>query len=235
MNQNFLEEETSINLLGNWDDPYANLLSDAWLDSLAMRHKLPDEIRFLNGMSGKKYRYLINNLIEKIPNARYLEIGTWQGSTTCAALYGNSCKIVCVDNWSETMQGVHARAGFQENIKKVLSDKIEFSFIEDDFNNINFTDLGKFNVYLYDGAHGEKDQYNGVVKVQPALDDTYFLIVDDWNGPDVRKGTLDAIRDLNQTIVAQIDIITRRDGQHPILHSQYSDWHNGYFIALIKK
>jgi hypothetical protein len=229
------QEETSLNLSGEWDSPEATLLSDALFDALAMRHKLPEEIKFLNGMSGRKYRYLINNLVQNTPNARYLEVGSWQGSTACSAMYGNNCTAVCIDNWSETMQGVHAKEGFLHNTGSIMTPDINFKFIEEDFKNVDFTSLGKFNIYLYDGAHSEKDQYDGIVRAQPALDDTYFLIVDDWNGGGVQKGTLDAIADLGQTVVARIDIITRWDGVHPVDHSQFSDWHNGYFIAVIKK
>ena len=233
--EHFIPEETSLSLSGDWDSPEANLLSDALFDSLAMRHKLPDSVKTLNGMSGRKYRYLINNLMQSLDNARYLEVGSWQGSTACSAMYGNDCTAVCIDNWSETMQGVHAKEGFLRNTGNIMTPDIDFKFIEDDFKNVDFTNLGKFNVYLYDGAHGEKDQYDGIVRAQPALEDTYYQIVDDWNGPEVQKGTLDALRDLGNTIVARIDILTRRDGVHPILHSQYSDWHNGYFIAVVKK
>ena len=43
----------------------------------------------------------------------------------------------------------------------------------------------------------EQHQYQGVSIAQPALDDTYVLIVDDWNFIQVRKGTFSAIKDLN--------------------------------------
>jgi hypothetical protein len=232
---NTTPEETSLSLSGEWDSKESNLLSDALFDSLAMRHKLPDSVKHINGMSGRKYRYLINNLVQATPDARYLEVGSWQGSTACSAMYGNKCKSVCIDNWSAMMQGVHAKAGFEQNVNSIMSPDIDFEFIEDDFNNVDFNNLGKFNIYLYDGAHEEKDQYDGIVKALPALDDIFTLIVDDWNGEQVRRGTLNAIQDMGLTIISRIDIITRWDGVHPVSHSQNSDWHNGYFIAVISK
>jgi hypothetical protein len=229
------EEETSLSLSGEWDSEEAVRLSEALFDALAMTHKLPNSIKYLPGMSGSKYRYLINNLVQNTPDARYLEVGSWKGSTACSAMYGNKVTAVCIDDWSETMQGVHARDDFLKNTNAVKTDDINFTFIESDFNKVNFETLGKFNIYLYDGSHAEADQYNGITRAQPALDDVYTLIVDDWNGPDSQNGTLKALADLGQTIVARIDIITRRDGQHPILHSENSDWHNGYCIAVVKK
>ena len=85
------EEETSILLDGDFDqDSYSKNLKISFFKSLAMVTKLPDEIKFMPGMSGKKYRYLINNFVSLTKDSRYLEIGTWTGSTVCAALYGNN-------------------------------------------------------------------------------------------------------------------------------------------------
>ena len=65
-----------------------------------------------------------------------------------------------------------------------------------DFRAVDFNGLGRFNVYLFDGPHERDDQYDGVKLAQPALDEEFVLIVDDWNWPAVRAGTLDAVRDL---------------------------------------
>jgi hypothetical protein len=62
---------------------------------------LPDEVRQIEGMSGQKYRLLINQLVGSISDARYLEIGSLAGSTAAAALYGNRVRALCIDNWSE--------------------------------------------------------------------------------------------------------------------------------------
>ena len=55
----------------------------------------------VDGMSGLKYRYFINTLVGAVPNARYLEIGSWAGSTLCAAIHGNKVTAVAVDDWSQ--------------------------------------------------------------------------------------------------------------------------------------
>ena len=31
----------------------------------------------IDGMSGKKYRFFINNLVRTVANPRYLEVGSW--------------------------------------------------------------------------------------------------------------------------------------------------------------
>lgn len=225
-------EETSIQLFGDWDSPEADRLSSAFFNSIGMYHKLPDSIRYMSGMSGKKYRYLINNLVELTPDARYLEVGSWRGSTACSAIYGNTVKATCVDNWSD-FGG--PKVDFLNNINNAKNDNVDFTFIENDFRKIDYSSIGKYNIYMFDGPHSEQDQYDGVYMAQEALDDTYILIVDDYNQPEVRQGTQNALKDLEQTIVAQINVFTLQEGYNPKLYDQYSDWHNGYFIGVIRK
>ena len=239
-------EETSIKLDGNFDqNSYSKNLKLALFKSLAMDTKISDEIKFMSGMSGRKYRYLINNLVSSINNPRYLEIGSWAGSTVCSALYGNEAKAVCIDNWlkfetEEYLKKVYntkdQKKEFEINTKKIITEKIDFKFIESDFRKVNFNHLGKFNIYCYDALHDENSQYDGISLVQPALDDVFILIIDDWNWPEVRKGTLDALNNLKIDIISKIEIRTTQDDNMPkIFVGQYSEWHNGYFIAVCGK
>ena len=242
------KEETSILLDGDFDkNSYSKNLKLSLLQALAMNTKISDEIKFMSGMSGKKYRYLINHLVCLTENPRYLEIGSWAGSTVCSALYGNKAKAVCIDNWlkfdtEEYVKKVYntkdQKREFEENIKKVLktSKNIDFKFIESDFRKVNYTELGNFNIYCYDALHDEKSQYEGISIVQPALDDVFTLIIDDWNWQEVRKGTLKALDDLKISIISKVEVKTTQDNTMPKLFlGQYSDWHNGYFIAVCKK
>ena len=100
---------------------------------------------------------------------------------------------------------------------------------------IFFIKIGKFNTYLFDGPHEENNQYAGIANVQMALDDTYLLVVDDWNWPGPRNGTWRALDDLGHKIISSITIHTTQNDTHPHVCWQNSEWHNGYFIAVIKK
>ena len=62
--------------------------------------KIDQGIIRMDGMTGTKTRHFYNNLLD-IPDARYLEIGTWKGSSVCSAMCNNKATVVCVDNWSE--------------------------------------------------------------------------------------------------------------------------------------
>lgn len=225
-------EETSVKLGGDWTSPEAERLSQAWFNAMALDHKLSDHVKWMHGMSGKKFRYLLNSLVELTPNARYLEIGSWSGSTACSAMYGNSGQITCIENW-EHFGG--PRDQFNQNVERAINENIALQLIEEDFRKVDYTNIGKYNIYMYDGPHALEDQYDGLLIVQPALDDVYTLIVDDWNqANDVRAGTYKALEELGHKVIASIDIITASDANISITHER-SDWHNGYFIAVIKK
>ena len=240
-------EETSISIDGDFEkNSYSKNIKKSFFQALAMNTKLSDEIKFMPGMSGKKYRYLINNLISSIIDARYLEIGCWAGSTACSALYGNQVKALCIDNWSEftdsrtinpALNVKNPKKEFEINTKKVISEKINFKFIESDFRKINYNEVGKFNIYVFDGPHEMKDHYDGITIVQPSLDDVFILIIDDWNIPKVRQGTLNAISDLSIKIISKIEIMTMQNNvvSKLLQKYQFSDWHNGYLIAVCQK
>jgi len=227
------DEETSIRLAGKFDgSPLAARLERAFYRALAVESKLPEWIRVLPGMSGRKYRYLINNLVEEVADARYLEVGSWAGSTACSAISGNAVRAVCIDNWSE-FGG--PRQEFEKNIQQVLSTGVRFHFVEADFRAVDFASLGRFNIYMFDGPHEEKDQFDGIAKALECLDDEFVLIVDDYNRAPVAAGTKRAIEALRLEVVASIEIRTSQTGADPQIAFQFSDWHNGYFIAVCRK
>jgi Methyltransferase domain len=227
-------EETSVRLSGNFDQSaYGALLRHALTRALAIETKLPDWIFRMEGMSGRKYRTMVNELIGSLGDARYLEVGSWAGSTACSAICGNKVKVRCIDNWSE-FGGPKGR--FLDNIHKVTTPDLDFQFIESDFRQVDYSAIGRFNVYLFDGPHAEQDQFDGVMVAQPALDDHYILIVDDYNWQDVRDGTQRALRTLGVTVECAVEVRTTQDNAHPIQHQrENSDWHNGYYFAVCRR
>jgi hypothetical protein len=230
------DQETSIQFQGDWNRDDAQTLLSAWHSALAMEFKIPEWIRYMEGASGKKYRYMINNYLGMLEDARYLEIGTWAGSTTCSAIYGNKVRCHAMDNWAE-FGGPKDKFFEHINKAKLDSPDLDFTFTEASFQNVDFSSIGKFNVYLFDGPHEEVDQYNGLALAQPALDDTFVFICDDWNWARVRAGTFRAIEELGLTNIASMEIRTRQEESWhcPDLMGTASDWHNGYFVAILRK
>jgi hypothetical protein len=227
-------DETSYKQSGDFlAQPYPSRLLASYNRAMALDHKLHPSVAAMPGMSGRKYRYLINNFIEAIEDPRYLEVGSWGGSTAIAAIYRNRLKIVCIDNWTE-FGG--PRDAFLDNINIVKTEGVDFALIESDFRRVDFSGIGRFNVYLFDGPHEEQDQYDGVVLAQPALDDTYLLVVDDWNRPAVRTGTYRALADTQVSVACSIEIRTTQTDEDPRGQAFHkSEWHNGYLFAVCKK
>ena len=56
-------EETSISIDGDFEkNSYSKNIKKSFFQALAMNTKLSDEIKFMPGMSGKKYRYFIKKI-----------------------------------------------------------------------------------------------------------------------------------------------------------------------------
>jgi hypothetical protein len=139
---------------------------------------------------------------------------------------------VGIDNWSE-YDG--KREVFDDNLRKCAPPEAVIDIIETDFRKVDYRSIGKFNVLFYDGSHAEKDQYDGVFLPQPAMDDSYILIVDDWNWPWVRQGTFDALRDAKARVSYSVEVRTSFNGELPVVHGAQSEWHNGTILAVVSK
>ena len=106
--------------------------------------KITSDILSIDGMSGTKTRHFYNNLLS-MEDARYLEIGTWKGSSLCSAMYDNQAKIVCVDNWSE-FGG--PKTEFYINLEKYKGNN-NVIVLDQDCYSIDVSTMPKFNIYLY--------------------------------------------------------------------------------------
>jgi len=213
-------------------EPMIGLVRGAFMRALAEESSLDPAVLQITGMSGKKYRMFINNLAGSMPNARYLEVGSWAGSTLCAAINGCAIQATAIDNWS---QFGGPKETFLGNVARFRTREASVSFIESDFREVDYRAIGLFNIYLFDGPHEMQDQYDGLAYAMPALDRKFVLVIDDWNWPNVRQGTLSAIRELRLSMLYSMQIRTTMDDTHPTVASEHSDWHNGYFISVMQQ
>jgi hypothetical protein len=189
--------------------------------------KITNEIINMDGMSGVKTRHFYNNLMS-LDDARYLEIGTWKGSSVCSAMCENAATIICIDNWSE-FGG--PKDEFVRNFAKYRG-KNQAQFIEQDCFTVDVSKLPKFNVYMYDGNHDKENHSKALHHFYNCLDDVFIFIVDDWNWPKVREGTHDAIKALNLKVLYHREIFTPVSPLRPPCgHS----WWNGIYVAILKK
>ena len=121
-----------------------NLVEKAFKNAENNISKITNDIINMEGMSGKKTRHFYNNLLNT-EDARYLEIGTWKGSSVCSAMCNNKAKVICIDNWSE-FGG--PKNEFLINFEK-FKGKNDATFIENDCYKVDVSILPNFNIYMY--------------------------------------------------------------------------------------
>jgi hypothetical protein len=189
----------------------------------AGQSKITDEILHMDGMTGKMTRHFYNNLLDRV-DPRYLEIGTWKGSSTCSAMCGNKAKVVCIDNFSE-FDG--PRDEFHKNFNKYKGDN-DATFIESDCFQVDVSKLPKFNIYMYDGFHLAESHYKALVHFYDCLDDIFIFIVDDWNWDYVREGTFSSFEKLGLKKLYEKEIFTPGN-------CTKNTWWNGIYIAILQK
>ena len=196
-----------------------------------LESKITDEVNAIEGMTGLMTRHFYNNLLD-MDDARYLEIGVWQGSSTCAAMCGNKAYVVAMDDFSGFGS---PREIFLKNFEKFKGDN-RAGFVEADCFDNNLTVLGQFNIYLFDGDHAEESQFKGLNNFLPMMDDVFIFIADDANWNTVREGTNRAIKGNNLEVVWKKEILlddTNKFTQNQELAK--NTWWNGIIVYVLKK
>lgn len=203
-------------------------------DAELERSKISQEILELEGFSGNMTRHFYNNLLS-IPGIRYLEIGTWLGSSLCSAMYKNKAKITCIDNWSQFSSEEDIQGRFLKNLNQYRGEN-EVTLIEADCFAVDDSKLQTYTVYLYDGAHSKEDHKKALTHFIDCLDDTFIYICDDWNWDDVRRGTIEAIQELNLEVLYSVEKIYEEDDPLPIpYHYGKATWWNGIWAGVLRK
>ena len=200
------------------------------------KSKVTESVLEIEGMSGKKTRHFYNNLCA-VEGTRYLEIGTWKGSSICAAMCNNSMTCVANDNFEEF--GGPKEEFFQNFYAFQGSNNA--TFIEANCWDLDPENLGKFNVYLYDGIHDKAGHFQALNHFMPCLDNEFVFVVDDWNWGVVREGTIASIESNGLDIIYQKEVFTN-GGSHPPSGpgvgdraGKYGDWHNGIAIFVLQQ
>jgi hypothetical protein len=211
-------------------DKYKILIDNAFQNAEADISKITHDIINMEGYSGKKTRHFYNNLLS-IEDARYLEIGTWKGSSLCSAMYGNKAQITCIDNWS---QFGNAKTDFFKNLKTYKGDNT-VSLIENDCYKVDVSTIPKKNIYMYDGDHSEISHYKALIHYYDCLDDVFIFIVDDWNWAEVRNGTMNSIQKLQLKVLYEREIRLTKDNSHSPQPLATNTWWNGIYVAILQK
>lgn len=192
--------------------------------------KLNDFVLNMEGMTGKKTRHFYNNLLT-LEDSRYLEIGTWKGSSVCSAILNNNANAVCIDTW-EGFGGPFQE--FVNNFEKCKGSN-NARYIRSDCWKVDLNTIGKFNMYMFDGEHDYNSHYKSISHYIDNLDDTFVFIVDDWNIDTVRDATNASIKDLNLNKLWEKEIRLTFDNSHTPHDIARESWWNGIYISVLQK
>jgi hypothetical protein len=191
------------------------------------------EILNYKGMSGKKTRHLYNNLLNT-DNVKYLEIGTWYGSSSISGAYKNKINSLYIDNWSQFNGDKQI---FVDIIEKYLTKESSGGFLESDCWKVNKNKIPKnFNIYLYDGGHEEEDHFQALNYYYDNLDDIFIFIVDDWQWGKVRDGTWRGIEENNLKVRFCHEVfLSHEELVNFPNHTGKDTWWNGVAIFVLEK
>lgn len=196
--------------------------------------KLSNEALAINGMSSNKVRHLLNNLCSR-PGTKYLEVGSWRGSTFISALENNEVQTaVAIDNFSQFVdphpqtkqwlyltdnpqyqKPIHPKEELESNVELFFKKfgKINLNVFDSDCQDPDLhdalLDFGQFNVYFYDGEHSYESQRLGIKNYLRHLTPNAIIVVDDWNASDASLGTIDALEEAGKVIKYRKDLPSR--------------------------
>ena len=194
-----------------------------------------DESTFdISGLSSNRVRHLLNSLCSN-EGIKYLEIGSYLGSTFCAAIEGNELEAYAVDNWAtdnlqpaenETEIERSSYQDFRENAKRYKGDS-KVRIINADCKNLVPEDLNsKVNLVFYDGDHSYDGQLESLETIKDLVEDTFILILDDANFAGVVESAEQFVRQNNFSVLFE----------QKLLNAVESDrmWWNGLHILILQ-
>ena len=216
--------------------------------------KLSGEALAVEGMSSSKVRHLLNNLCN-LKGTRYLEIGSYKGSTLVAAVVGNEETLVRASAIDDFSQFGGPRQAFWDNVDAHIHPKLRFSnrflFVEEDaFTDAALEELAKplklgrgdgnsesrsdsadreqYNVYMYDGGHTVEDHRRAFTHIKSLLAPLFIVVIDDWNQEQAKGGSREAFLELGWTVVYETELPSRGNGDEDL-------WWNGLAVAIVQK
>lgn len=206
--------------------------------------KLTEDILKMEGMTGKKTRHFYNNLLEHKNKLNYLEIGVWRGSSFTSAMYKNTNVTgLAVDdfdpNYGGPNSGIENYNLFVKNTTSFLINKEKYNILTEEFYKIEPEKLPKFDVYLYDGDHGENFHYDAFKKMYSCFADICIVIIDDFNWLEVQQGTERAKKELGTTIpykiIYETDVKYTTNGETTPMDIAKEEFWNGIYVCVLEK
>lgn len=186
-------------------------------------------------LASLKVRHLMNNL--GAISTRYLECGVHKGGLFCSTIRNNNNLVMINANDSfasdETSED-KAYPQFIGNVEKCKSSGSFFSLtIGDTFEIDQLLISGPIDLYLFDADHSYESQRKAMTHFLPSMADEFIVCVDDWQYGDVKKGTMDGLKESGCEILFQEELLN----SEPYTEDEHrnEEWWRGYAVFLLRK
>jgi transketolase len=180
----YIMNEKDFNITNSMSNEIEELIKISVVESklvseiLAQEESGGDGIMSMTSRNAQK----IINVICNFYGGNYLEIGTYQGASFCAAICNTKLKkAICIDFYTEVGDlGLASKQKLIENINNTPH-TCKTCIIDDNVKNVDFLKMPKINILFYDGPHDYENSIMILNKIYSCLDDNFILMADDMN------------------------------------------------------
>jgi hypothetical protein len=208
-------------------DPKITLVTKELIDSVYKNIDIN-----IPGLTAQRVLNLINALAKE--SNHYLEIGSFHGATTTAALLNNDIKVSCVDNWVASPQAQrddiilpeNSKEAFTKNIKTIKGDN-SVTIFDCDLFEANTDTINDVDLFYYDGPHDPETTKNALVYYSKTFANTCICIFDDANWEGVVHGANEGIQQAGLKVLYNKKILNDVEDKN--------SWWNGLYITILSK
>jgi predicted O-methyltransferase YrrM len=185
------------------------------------------------GLTSSKVQKFINGICSHANS--YLEIGSYLGATSVAALDGNNLNAYFVDRWDQPIQTARDDLGeLPENNKETFISNVKrhkgnntINIFESDLFDVDISEMKDIEVFFYDGPHDFETTSKAVQYYASTFAKEAILIFDDANFDGVVYGARDGLDKAGLLITYDKIILTSE------MENVKELW-NGLYIVIIE-
>ncbi len=192
-------------------------------DVEADRVVLPISLLEVGGLCSLKVRLLFCRLAQGPTLKALLEVGVLHGATSCCALTGDVERVAGVDNFSQFNGDVRQTEANWRRFRKPGA--ITELCVADLF---TASPSGQHDWYYYDADHGYEATRDAMGYYLPCLEESFLLLVDDYDWLDVQRGVKDGLEAAGLKVEWSRHLPSAGE-------NHFESWWNGMFVAVVSR
>ena len=190
----------------------------------------PVNLHPIPGLTSYRVQQLLNLLGSQ--STTYLEIGSYLGATSAAALAGNTLNAYFVDLWEENIQPAelnvelpkNSKEDFEKNIAPYIGDS-KVHVLREDMYEVDTTQIQGVDLFFYDGPHEYEHVYKTMIRYRDCFAKQAILMFDDANWTDTVLAADAAVKDAGLKPIYSKKLLNNIESE--------KDWWNGIYIIVI--